>query len=274
MKKLLQNIKVYLTLIAIIAVAVLLIISDFLKYGLIVLGAGMLFIWAWDTFVKKKEDEISKLNEDLKSSKAQEKRLENEVNTLRHQKLNVVNIQSILDLGLMEIDTNFTRTWNEKFTHENKSVHFIGALQVKVIAKYGIDLKELRIKFDANSNTIYVANVNPKFISFNDLEYHWKIAEIMEYQQPFFGANHWRKSSSLQELGVQIQENFRTKTHQEVKNGPEELSWITTPVKKQIANTLEIFLGAPNRTIEIVDAYDESFQLLENYSQINEIGNK
>ncbi len=53
---------------------------------------------------------------------------------------------------------------------------------MKIIAKYGIDIHELRIRYDRDRNEVQVANVKPKFLSFNDFDYEWKIAEVMEYK--------------------------------------------------------------------------------------------
>jgi len=260
-----NNLKIYLTLIAIILVSILLIMNELLVYGLLLAGLALFIFLLWRIFIKNKEDKISALTSKLNETEKLKEALQAENDELRHRKLNIAEIKNILDLGLIEIDTNFTRTWNEKFDHGNKSVHFIGALQVNIIAKYGIDLKELKIKYDKENNILTVANINPKFLSFNDLDCQWTIAEIMEYKQPWIRANHWRKSDELQELGGQIKENLRLRTHQEVKNGPDELDWVIDPLKKQIVSTLELLLGAPGRRIVIVDNFDDTFKALDDY---------
>jgi Ca2+/Na+ antiporter len=268
-----NNLKVYLTLLAIIAIAVFLIMNKFLVYGIVLFGIVVLIFAIWQFFIKSKENEIAKLNSLLNNIEKKNNALQAENDELRNRKLNIAEIKNILDLGLTEINTNFTRTWNEQFEHGSKTVHFIGALQVNVIAKYGIDLKELRIKHDKETNTLTVANINPKFLSFKDLNYSWKIAEIIEYRKPFIGSNHWRKSTELEGLGGQIKEDLRNRTHEEVKNGPEELNWIVDPMRKQITSTLELLLGIPGRTIKFVDDFDTAFKSLDEYTEGNEIKN-
>jgi len=265
--KLFKNLRIYLILLVIIAIAVLLILNDFLAYGLILAGIAFFIFWAWQLFLKNKEDEISKLTSRLDKTERQNRALQAENEELRSRKLNISEIRNILDLGLMEINTNFTRTWNDKFDHGKKSVHFIGALKVKIIAKYGIDMREFRFKYDRDTNILSIANINPRFLSFNDLDYEWKIAEILEYKKPWLGIKHWRKSEELKELEGQIKENLRLKVHQEVINGTEELEWVIEPLKKQIANTLELLFSAPGRTIQVVDRFDDTFKTLEEYTE-------
>lgn len=265
--KIFKNLKVYLTLIAIIVIGTLLIFNELILYGLILIGSAFLIFSFWKIFLKKKQEEIFDLNKQLSLEKEQKDSLLEENNELKNRKLNISEIKTILDLGLIEIDTNFTRTWNNSFKYSNRNVHFIGALQVNIIAKYGIDLKELKIKFDKGTNTVSVANINPKFLSFKDLDYDWKISEIMEYKKVWVGTNHWRKSTELEGYAAQLKENLRKTIHQEVLNGPQELKWVLEPLRKQIENSLEILIGTvPDRKILIVDKFDESFLSIEEYS--------
>ncbi len=267
--KLLKFRRIYITLITICTISVILIFNDFLTWGLILLALAVIVFWIWRLFIKNKEDEISNLISRLDKIEEQNNYLRAENDELRNRKLNIAEIKSKLDLGLMEINTSFTRTWNDKFSHEKKEVHFIGALQVRIIARYGIDLKDLRVRIDQTDNSLTVANINPKFLSFNDLDYEWKIAEILEYKKPWIGANHWRKSNELQELGAEIKENLRVKIHQEVKNGCDELDWVIEPMKKQIRGILELLLGAPGRPVRFTDNFDDSFKALNEYQTDN-----
>ncbi len=262
----LKNIKANLILIAVIVVAILLLLNDFLIYGLTVLLASFLIYWLWNRFIRSKDEEIDQLKTKLEESDQEINKLSEENEELKHRKLNISELRNILDLGLMEINTNFTRTWNEKLDHKNKNFHFVGALQVKVRAKYGLDLKELRLKSDNENNILYIGNINPKFLSFSDLDYEWKIAEIMEYKQPWLGTKHWRKSDALLGAIGEIKEGLRTKTHQEIKQGPEELKWLIGPLEKQIRHTLETMLSAQGRTIRFADSIDQDFKSLEEYA--------
>jgi hypothetical protein len=166
----------------------------------------------------------------------------------------------------MEVNTNFTRVWNDKMEHENKKIWFLGALQVSIVAKYGLDMKDLRVKFNEEANELTVANINPKFLSFSDLNYDWKIAEVMVYCVPLMGEKHWSTTKDLDELESQMKENYRKRINEEVKNGPTEMEWVINPLKKQVAGALELMLGSKGRKIRIVEKFDESFKALKEYA--------
>jgi hypothetical protein len=263
--KLFKNLRIYLILIIILLFAILLIANKYLIAGLIMFALAVLVYALWDLIIKSKEQKIDELAGIVEKTGLQISRLQEENNELRSRKLNISEIRNMLDLGLLQVNTNFTRTWNEQFEEGSRSFHFIGALQVKIVARYGIDLKEMKVKFLRERNEIQVANVQPKFLSFNDFDYTWKIAEIMEHKKPWLGSQHWRKSEELQGLVSQMKEDLRIKTHQEVKQGPEELEWVLEPLKQQINSTIQLIFGSPYRTVKITDHYDDSFVNLDEF---------
>lgn len=248
---------IYITLLVI--AAGILFFNEMALYGLIILGVGLLAYILWQQILRNKESTIESLRKRLETNQSELHEIKEELEELRNRRLKISDIKNILDLGLMEINTNFTRTWNKQFSHNKQEVHFIGALRVDIVAKFGINLQELRFKFLPELNELLVANVNPKFLSFSDLDYTWEISELLEYKKPYLGANHWKKTEKLQSLGQSIKEDLQNRIHQEVKNGPEELEWVLKPLKKQIKNTLHILLGGNERKILIVSDYDDSF---------------
>ena len=267
-----KNLKTYLILIAIILISIILLLNDFILYGLtLVLAAGLIF-WIWNQFIRTKDKEIDTLKDELEISHLEQDRLTKENTELKNRKLNVSQIKELFDLGLMEINTNFTRTWNEKMEVDEKSIHFIGALRVKIVAKYGIDMQDMKLKFDENENTLQIANIEPKFLSFNDLDYEWEIAEVMEEKQPLLGANHWRKSDKLEVITGRLKEDLREQTHKEIKQGPEELCWLLDPLGKQIHNTLEALMASPGRKILFVEKMDENFKSLKEIAAESSLG--
>ncbi len=260
-----KKLKIYLILAVIVMVSVLLILNKYAVYGILLLAAGAIAYLLWETVIRSKQEKITELAERLDKTSQKISNLQAENDELRSRRLNVTELRNILELGLMQVNTSFTRTWNDKFGEGTRSLHFIGALQAKIVAQYGIDIHELRIKYDREKNEVLVANVKPKLLSFNDFEYEWKIAEVMEYIKPWVGTSHWRKSPELDVMAGNLKEELRLKTHQEVKQGPVELEWVLDPVKKQITGTLELLLGSPYRIVTIVDHADDSFKKLEDY---------
>jgi hypothetical protein len=264
--KFFKNLRIYLILGLLILIGIILISNRFVVYGLIVFGITALIYALWELIIKSKDEQISGLAVQLGKTNILISNLQAENNELRSRRLNIAEIKNILDLGLLQVNTSFTRTWNDKIEENNRTLHFIGALQVKIVARYGIDLKELRIRYNKGRNEVEVANINPKFLSFNDFDYDWKIAEIMEYKIPWFGSGQWRKSADLEGLVGRLKEELRVKTHQEVKRGPEELEWVLDPMKKQITGTIEILMGSPYRSVKIVDSFDDTFDILEEFN--------
>lgn len=264
--KFFKNLKVYLILAIIILITVLLILNDYLVYALIFGGIGLIGFGLWNLLLRQREEKIAELSEDLAKTHELITTLKSENEELRNRKLNISQLRNIFDLGLMEVNSSFTRTWNENFTRGIKSYHFIGALNVKIIARYGLDLKKLRLKLDRDNREILVGSINPQFLSFNDFDYEWKIAELMEFKQPWLGSYHWRKSEILAGLVSEIKEELRMKTHQEIKQGPEELSWIVEPLRNQIITTLQMLFGSSSYSVKVVDKFDDSFLSLEEFS--------
>ena len=262
--KFLKNIKIILTTILLILISVLLIFNDFLLYGISLLIVSILAISFWNSFIRKKEEKVVELE-------GENQQLKLKISELENQKLNVLGIKDILELGLKEIDTNLTRTWNTTFKIGDKKVHFIGALEVKVIAKYGIDFKDLKILQDPTSNVVKVANINPKFLSFNDLDYNWKISELREYKQPILGENHWGATNKLKGNLLELQESLRKETHQQMVKGPEELDWVINPLKEQVIEMIRLMLGLTNKQLEIVDEYDETFIPLDQFNESSKL---
>lgn len=262
-----HRLKYYLVFGVVGVIAVVLILNKFLVYGLIVFGVGALAVGLWKILLGAKDNEIFELKKKLAETSRNVSSLEDENTELRSRKLNISEIKDVCDLGLMEVNANFTRVWNEESMHETQRIQFIGALQVSIVAKYGLDLKDLKVKYNEEANEIIVANINPKFLSFNDLNYNWKIAEVLEYKLPMIGEEYWKKSNDTDGLNSAIRDKYQKHIHEEVKNGPEEMNWVLEPLKKQVAGALELLFDAKGRKIKIVEKFDESFKALQEFSE-------
>ncbi|HPJ79174.1 MAG TPA: hypothetical protein PK489_10305, partial [Prolixibacteraceae bacterium] len=134
-----RNLKIYLILAVVVVVSVLLILNKYAAYGILLLGAAAFIYLLWETVIRAKEEKITELAGRLDKTSQQISNLRAENDELRSRRLNVSELRNILDLGLLQVNSSFTRTWNEKFDENGRSLHFIGALQVKIVAKYGID---------------------------------------------------------------------------------------------------------------------------------------
>ena len=135
--------------------------------GLILLLVGLISFLVWKAFIKNS-------SEDLKRSKRRGAELEQEVENLRRQiaglsreleekgrsPLNVVELSPILHLAVMNIDSSFVRTFIRE--DDENGLTFNGALRADICAEYGIKLEEVGFRYDADSNSLYLANFHPR----------------------------------------------------------------------------------------------------------------
>ena len=228
------------------------------QFGISMIVGGVL-VYLYTKYQQNNPDELKQLKQTLQNQ-------QKEITELKNRKLNVVGLKNILEVGLMEIDTNFTRTWNEKFMEEDKDLHFIGALQIHLTAKYGVNLKDLKVQIDHDNKLIYIGNLQPKFLSFSEINHEWKIAEMMEHKKrPWIIGNYWKKSARFQELLNQKMEEKRKELYDEVKQGPEEIQWLIKPLYQQVENTMRILLNRGDYDIEFVDTATPEFLPIDSY---------
>lgn len=247
-----------LIVMAAVAIVLALIFNELLAYMAIFVGAMVVFYGLYVAFMRNKDAEIDELKAKLAQDDQVLAKVQLENEELRIRKFNMSAIRQILDVGLFEIDTNFTRTWNEEVvTDSGKIVQFIGALKVEVVAKYGVDLTELRIKH--TEKEVFIGNLQLKSLSFTDLSYAWVIAEILEHKKPYLGATHRRTNPLLELEASKIKERLQKRTHEEVKQGPEELQSLVKLLKRHLSHSISSILGIHDKEVIFVNDVDSSF---------------
>ncbi len=228
------------------------------QFGISMIIGGVL-VYLYTKYQQTNPAELKQLRQTLQNQ-------QREIAELKNRKLNVIGLKNILEVGLLEIDTNFTRTWNEKFVEDGKDLHFIGALQIQLVAKYGVNLKDLKVQIDHHNKMIYISNLQPKFLSFSEINHEWKIAEMMEHKKrPWIISNYWKKSERYQELLNHKMEEKRKELYIEVKQGPEEIQWLLKPLYQQVENTMRILLNRGDYDIEFIKNATEDFLPIEAY---------
>lgn len=244
------NLKYYFIFIISILICAILIINEFLSYGLIVLVFG----WGVNYVVKK-------ILYRIEQSENNNQQLINELEEIKDSRLNVLGVKEILDIGLLEVNTKLTRVWNQNIEKNDRTLNFIGALDINLIAKFGLDLNKVKIK-DGVDDKIFISNTKPHLISFKDIEYTWKISELLEHKQPWLGTNHWRKSDDLLEYCNQIKDQYQKDVHKQIKNGPEELNWIIKPLHNKIKKILSIKYGNDKKIYFTEDSHNPTHEKL------------
>lgn len=264
-----KSLRFYLITGLLLAIGLILLFNKIVAAGLIIIGIAAFIFLLWELFLKEKEEQIDSLNKEIQRIKSENSSLKEDIVELSNRKLNISEVNSILDLGLIEVDTNFKRTVNRELQEGDKNVQFIGVLHVDFIAKYGVDFRKLLFKIDEVRREICIANANPQFLSFSKRNCIWEIAEILEYNTPFFGSNHWKTNPKLDKLANQIKEEIRMKTERETENGPSELGWIIRPLRKHVETAIALIIGIKGYSIRFTELDSDNYKPMAEFSRDN-----
>lgn len=255
----------YLIVVLIIILAIFLLASKLILWGLIVFAAGMIVFGIQQLInlnvkVSQFQGNMDALDEKNDELLRQNLKLLEENNYLKDRHFQITQIRSILELNLFEIDTKFTRSVSEQEEINGRNIKYFGSLDVALTAKYGIDCKELRFRYDEDNDVLSVANINPKFLSFGNRKLEWDFFEILEHKNiiPLTG-KRWMAIDDLQEYAGKIKERYRIETEKSLECGPEEFAWIHSPIKSNVESLIKILFSGLCRNIEIVKKADSSF---------------
>ena len=128
------------------------------------------------------------------------------------------------------------------------------------------------VKINEETKELSISNAKPEFLSFIKRTCKWEIAEILEFNIPFFGTEHWKTNPKLDKIANEIKEETRIKVEQETENGPSELNWITESLRKHVERTLELFLGTQGYKIRFTEIDEDGYKSLYEISKDNELG--
>jgi hypothetical protein len=234
--------------------------NKFLVYGLVTVAILLGIHLILKMLVSERDGKIEEMERRIKASDSRIKELED-------RKISVSRISSIAELGLMEVDSSFTRVFNR--TCDDGKKRFIGALRIDIKAKYGVDLKELRFKRE--SGRVKVANLNPKFLSVTGKKCEWQIAETMELveanqmNRKLFGSeDYWRTRSRNDKFTMEICDEIMRQTELEMEKGIEELEWTEKIMRNQITGMLKL-LFSPDTEATVETDCDETFVGIEGF---------
>ncbi len=265
-----KSIGFYFTISIIIFVGALLLFNDIFAIGIVILGlAGFLF-FLWAFMLKDKTKLIDSLKEEIKKVRSEKKSMEQELEDYSKRKLNISEVNTVLELGLIEVDTSFKRTVNKQFMVKDRKVQFIGVLHVDFIAKYGVDFRKLMYKINEEQKEISIANAEPEFLSFSKRNIKWEITEILEFNTPFMGSGHWRTNPKLDSIANEIKEETRILVEKETENGPGELKWVVGSLRKHVERALELIIGVQGYKIRFTSLDDDNYKSLYDYAMEND----
>jgi hypothetical protein len=273
MKKIIKS---YLIVGLLVVLSIILISSKLVIWGLGVLAAALIILGIQQLInlnVKLSLFESNMKSLDEKNNELQllNKKLVEENSFLKERHFHITQIKSILELNLFEIDTRFTRSISNQEKIKNKNIKYFGSLNISLKAKYGIDCKELRFKYDKENDVLTVANINPKFLSFGNRKLEWDFFEIYEFRgQNILAEKQWMTTDSLYKYADTLKDKYRVETEKALDEGPEEFAWIYKPIKQNVESVIKVLFQGLCPNIEIIEEADGSFIELEKLSIDNE----
>lgn len=252
-----------------LAVIILLIALRFIFYretlwiGLALLLAGLIAFLVWKAFVKNGR-------EDLRRSERKGKELEEEVTSLKKEiaglyreleekgrsPLNVVELSPILHLAVMNIDSSFVRTFIRE--DEDAGLTFNGALRADICAEYGIKLEDVGFRYDAENNSLYLANFHPGLISFSKKQLSWEIANSYASRsilgRSFVSASHPAAKAYTARMCKELRDGLE-KEIDERKIA--EFEWLSPMISQQVTDMLKMLVGRPGLSIITIEGRPE-----------------
>lgn len=267
-----KAIKSYLIVALLVLISIILISNKLIIWGISLLAAALIILGIQQLIklnvkVSLFEDNIRNLAEKNNELQIKNKKLAEENSFLKERHFQITQIKSILELNLFEIDTKFTRAISNQENLNDKNIKYFGSLSVSLKAKYGIDCKDLRFRYDRENDVLTVANINPKFLSFGNRKLEWDFFEIYEYRsQNILADKKWMTSDDLYEYANVLKEKYRVSIEESLEKGPEEFAWIHSPIKQNVESAIKVLFKGLCPNIKIVEEADNSFIQLEKLS--------
>jgi len=228
--------------------------------GLLVLaGLGKL---AFDAAVERsiKLQDSDRLAEEIRRLRTRESMLERELEAVRASKVKVLNVQPILELGLIEADCQISRCFELLYEKDDNLIApgtpeyeadgfwdttktlfealfdgltkswrkvFIGTLIMRFTAKYGINIKKLKVKRDDTKRILYIAGAELEFLGTKDFpESIWKNSLVLRMEPD----NRLVADKETAYLEAASKDHCRALMEASLKQGPEELEWLKVPI--------------------------------------------
>ena len=265
MKK--SRLRKYLIIAAAVVVALvalrLIFHRETLWIGLLLVLTGIISFLVWKAFVQNGR-------EDLQRSERKGRALEEEVANLRRQiaglsreleeksrsPINVVELSPILHVAVMNIDSSFVRTFIRE--DEEDGLTFNGALRADICAEYGIKLEEVGFRYDADTNSLYLANFHPGLISYSKKQLNWEIAN--SYASRSILGRHFSSAShpAAKAFTAKMCKELRDGLEKEIdERRIEEFEWLSPMIAQQVTDMLKMLVGRPGLSVITMEGRPE-----------------
>lgn len=211
-------------------------------------------------------EETKQLREKLERSEETRKRLEEKLKEDQQKPLKILDVHPILDMGMLEVDFALSKFFDQQYIkNKNGSLErvsvsperkrgdfrFIGGLTAKFKARYGIDLRAMKVKEDPVAKRFYVSGANPMFLGTSDFpDIHWEGSVLLGYN---LTGRCWETDDLYAKNESACREGFLKGFQEKLKSGPEELNCFKTPLQEYIRRLIQVIFAPRGHSVELVD---------------------
>lgn len=241
-------------------------------YGLILLLFAIIGFLVWKAFIKDSNTKLKESEKLIGELRRTIDELNQNLSEINHSKLNTFEIAPILNLAVLNVKTSMIRT---RVRENDDYFNFYGAMRVDIEAQYGIELEKVLAKYDRDTNTLYLSNFKPGFISTTKRETKWLIRQAYQKAlKPLVGSKPmgitpvYNKAARL--YADEKGEEFRVELEEEL-NGRTiaEFDWLRQPLLNQMTTMMKNLLQVPSAKVIVLDAPEEDFIPLKVMNRIN-----
>lgn len=207
------------------------------------------------------------LQDEIDSLKKTVRDLDRELAEKSRSRLNVVELNPILHIAVLDVDTSFVRP----YTREEGKLTFHGALRADLRVEYGIRLEDVRFKYDEMANTLLLSNFHPGIISYSRKQLKWEFAKSFKSRK-FLSDVSGKESDSFT---ASMCEKLRNELEQEIDTRKvSEFEWLSPLITGQVMDILKLMVGRESLDIRIIGdsdgmagVSDDSYVSLQEFKQ-------
>lgn len=207
------------------------------------------------------------LQDEIDSLKKTVRDLDRELAEKSRSRLNVVELNPILHIAVLDVDTSFVRP----YTREEGKLTFQGALRADLRVEYGIRLEDVRFKYDEMANTLLLSNFHPGIISYSRKQLKWEFAKSFKSRK-FLSDVSGKESDSFT---ASMCEKLRNELEQEIDTRKvSEFEWLSPLITGQVMDILKLMVGRESLDIRIIGdsdgmagVSDDSYVSLQEFKQ-------
>lgn len=235
--------------------------ADHYRYGNYLILLVALALLAWKAFMKGGKDESEKLRQTIKD-------LDRELAEKSRSRINVVELNPILHIAVMDVNTSFVRP----YVREDGDITFNGALRADLQVEYGIRLEEVRFRYDSAANSLTLANFHPGIISYSRKQLKWEFAKSYR-KRSFLGKGLSDVSDrESDEYTARMCETLRAGLEEEIDTRKvAEFEWLSPLITDQVVDMLKLMVGRDSLTVTIADGEGEDFVGLQEFRQQTDV---